>query len=130
MQRHIDLVGLLFLVAGALSALAAASVLLLGIGALGVLWTDGPRVSASVAAAAFLTVATLLAVWAAANAWVGRQLRRGHRPVARLVALALAILHLFVLPFGTALGIYSLWVLLHHDSRSRFEGPGSFGRPA
>lgn len=128
MQRHIELVGLLFLVAAALSALAAAAVLLLGIGALGVVWTDGPRMSASVAAASFLTVAVLLVAWAGANAWVGRELRRGHRSVARLLALALAILHLFVLPFGTALGVYSLWVLLHHDSRSRFEGPGSFGR--
>lgn len=130
MQRHIELAGLLFMLAGALSALAATSVFILGLGALGVVWSDGPRMSASVAAATFLIVAALLALWAGANAWVGRQLRHGHRPFARLVALALAVLHLFVLPFGTALGIYTLWVLLHHESRTRFEGPGPFGHPA
>ena len=64
----------------------------------------------------------VLLLWAAANFWVGRELRRGERPAARLVAFAVAIVHLFVLPFGTALGVYGLWVLLHPETRARFEG--------
>ena len=35
-----------------------------------------------------------------------------HRPWARTAAIILAILSLFHPPFGTALGIYTLWVLL------------------
>ena len=124
MQKHIDLVGLLYLLAGLLTALVAAAVFILGVGALTIVWwarSPASPVAASVTAATFMIVALLLGIWAIANAWVGRELRRGHRPSARLVALGLAILHLFVLPFGTALGVYSLWVLLHHDSRVRFE---------
>jgi hypothetical protein len=32
---------------------------------------------------------------------------------ARIVVLAVSVVYLFDLPFGTALGAYSLWVLLH-----------------
>ena len=38
----------------------------------------------------------------------------------RVAALSLAILNLFVLPFGTALGIYTYWVLLHNEARGAF----------
>ena len=31
-----------------------------------------------------------------------------------------AIPNLFVLPFGTALGIYAMWVLLHDEARKMF----------
>ena len=34
--------------------------------------------------------------------------------------LTLGVLNLFVLPFGTALGIYAFWVLLHNESRAVF----------
>jgi hypothetical protein len=33
----------------------------------------------------------------------------------------LAVVNLFVLPVGTALGIYTFWVLLHNDARALFE---------
>ena len=42
-------------------------------------------------------------------------LQRGRR------SLALATVNLLVLPFGTALGIYALWVLLTNEGRKLFE---------
>ena len=36
-------------------------------------------------------------------------------------ALVLAVVNLFVLPFGTALAIYTFWVLLHNEARALFE---------
>jgi hypothetical protein len=44
-------------------------------------------------------------------------------PNGRVVALALGVLNLFVLPFGTALGIYTYWVLLHNEARDVFGRP-------
>jgi hypothetical protein len=41
----------------------------------------------------------------------------------------LAVLNLFVLPFGTALAIYTFWVLLHDDARALFEAAGDADRP-
>jgi hypothetical protein len=121
-RKHVELVGLLYVVAAGLSALVGGAVFLLGLGALSIAWWEAPRVAASVTAVTFIAVAALLAIWAAINAWVGRELRRGERASARLAAFAVAILHLFVVPFGTALGVYSLWVLLHPETRAQFEG--------
>ena len=52
-------------------------------------------------------------------AWAGRALRRG-QAAGRSAVLWLSVPNLFVLPFGTALGVYALWVLLHNESRARF----------
>ena len=44
---------------------------------------------------------------------------RRSSPRAGTAVLWLGAFNLFVLPFGTALGIYAFWVLLHNDSRAR-----------
>jgi hypothetical protein len=48
-------------------------------------------------------------------------LLRRHEAFGRMLTLALALVDLLVLPFGTALGIYALWVLLTNDGRRLFE---------
>ena len=48
-------------------------------------------------------------------------LLRRRRPLGRVLSLALAVVNLLVLPFGTALGVYALWVLLTNDGRRLFE---------
>jgi hypothetical protein len=121
MDRHIDLLGLLHRVVAGLSALVAASLAVLGLGAASLAWGGGPGMAAWLTAAMFFAIAGILAVWGALNWWVGRELRRVRGPLARWSAIVLALAHLFVLPFGTALGVYGLWVLLHDDVRRRFE---------
>ncbi|MGE3842296.1 MAG: hypothetical protein AB7I50_11970 [Vicinamibacterales bacterium] len=122
MPSHLRLSGLLHQLAALVSALAAVAVFLLGLGALSIDWWHGPRVAATVTGTMFIVVAVLLAVWAGINAYLGRQLQSGSRPSIRLLGLVVAVIHLFVLPFGTALGVYGLWVLLHPEARGRFEG--------
>ena len=39
---------------------------------------------------------------------------------ARIVAVVLAFISLFNIPLGTALGIYTLWVLLPSDSEAEY----------
>ena len=67
----------------------------------------------------FVVFAMALALGGWANAWAGRALRQ-HRAPGRTGALILAVMNLFVLPFGTALAIYAFWVLLHNDARALF----------
>ena len=50
------------------------------------------------------------------NAWAGRRFAAASPPAASPRSV-LAVPNLFVLPFGTALGIYALWVLLHDETR-------------
>jgi predicted membrane metal-binding protein len=42
-------------------------------------------------------------------------------PWARLLTLVLAFVSLFYVPFGTALGVYTLWVLLPSKSEEEYE---------
>jgi hypothetical protein len=43
------------------------------------------------------------------------------RPWARIVAIVLGVLSLFHFPVGTALGIYTLWVLLSNDAELQYQ---------
>ena len=57
MQKHLDLVGLFFSLAALISALVAAAVFLLGLGALSLAW-EGSQVAASVTGATFIVSST------------------------------------------------------------------------
>ena len=124
MLSHLHLLWVLQLVWGAVGVLLGASTLMLAAGAAAIGWTrPGDEVAAGITAAAFLICAILLLAAGGANAWAGHALKR-RRPDGRLVTLILAVPNLFILPFGTALGIYAFWVLLHNETRARFEPPG------
>jgi hypothetical protein len=38
-----------------------------------------------------------------------------------MAALTLGSIDLVLLPYGTALGLYALWVLLHEDGKNLFQ---------
>jgi hypothetical protein len=82
--------------------------------------TPSAALAAKLGAGTFATVAGVLLAWSMLTAWAGWAIKR-RKPWARLVALALSVLHLFILPFGTALGAYALWVLVHNEARHEFE---------
>jgi heme/copper-type cytochrome/quinol oxidase subunit 3 len=118
---HLHLLWVLQLVWGAVGVLLGVSTLMLAVGAAAIGWTtDGDEVAAAITAIAFLICTVLLLAAGVANAWAGNALKR-RQPNGRLATLALAVPNLFVLPFGTALGIYAFWVLLHNDARATFE---------
>ena len=126
MRRHVDLLGLLHVIGGALSVVAAASLAVLALGALSIRWGatgENAALAAGVSAVAFAMVAATLGAWGGANVLAGRALRRSS-PQARHACLALAVLNLFLLPFGTALSVYTFWVLLHQESRRLFAAGG------
>lgn len=100
--------------------LLAASLLLLAVGAGVIARTSTDPLTAVFTALLFVFFAAALGAAGWANAWSGRAIR-AHRSPGRTAALVLAVLNLFVLPFGTALGIYAFWVLLHNESRGLFE---------
>ncbi len=45
------------------------------------------------------------------------------RPWARILVLIIAVLDLFMIPIGTIIGIYELWVLLNEDTAKLFRAP-------
>jgi hypothetical protein len=123
MRPHLHLLGILQLVWGAIGLLLGVSMLLLAIGAIAIGVTSADdRLAAGVTAGAFVIFAIALLAGGGGNVWAGRALRR-RQPYGRLAVLWLGALNLFVLPFGTALGIYAFWVLLHNETRAVFFAP-------
>lgn len=102
--------------------LVGLSMLLLAAGALAARLDPSGDVAlaAGVAAWLFTVIGVFALVWGGVHLWAGALLRR-HHPAGRTLGLALAVVNLLVLPFGTALGIYLLWVLLADDGRRLFE---------
>jgi hypothetical protein len=120
---HVDFVGVLFVVWGLLTTLVGVSTLALGVGAVALITQasrgSGGQVAAGLTAAVFTTLAIIAIVWGVAHVVVGLPLRQ-RRSWARHVALMLGSVDLVLLPYGTALGIYALWVLLHEQSKALF----------
>ena len=124
MKSHVDFLGTLFVVWGLLTVVVGVSTLALGIGAATLITSserNGSQVAAGVAAAVFVTLAFLAIIWGTAHVVVGVPLRR-HTPWARLIALLLGSVDLLLLPYGTALGVYALYVLLNEQGKRLFNG--------
>lgn len=124
MSTHVDLVGVLFVVWGVLTMLIGASTLALGVAAASLIGTagrgGGGQFAAGLTAAIFATLAFIALAWGIAHVTVGRLVRR-RRHWSRLAALMLSSVDLLLLPYGTALGVYALWVLLREDAKRLFE---------
>lgn len=123
MTAQVDFLGLLFIVWGLLTALVGVSTLALGVGAAALIASasrggDG-QIAAGLMAAVFTTLAIIALFWGAAHVVVGVPLRR-HKSWSRTAALLLGSADLLLLPYGTALGIYALWILLHEDGKRLF----------
>jgi hypothetical protein len=120
---HIDFLGALFIIWGALTALVGVATLALSVGAVALIASadraGGRQIAAGFTALVFTTLAVIAILWGAAHIIVGVPMRR-HKPWARLVGLMLGSVDLVLLPYGTALGVYALYVLLHEKSRALF----------
>ncbi len=124
MRKHVELLGVLYFVWGALAAIVGVSLLALAFGAAAIATSAGPdrRLAAGLTAATFAGLAAVALIWGVIHVWDAVAVRH-HRAVARAVGIAMAVLNLIVLPVGTALGIYALWVLTHEETRPLFDVP-------
>jgi len=118
LDRHLRTLGTLWIIAGALFLIPAAIMLALGGAARFVIHGEpfarffGPIVLSMLGAG--------FSILAAGGICVGWGLMQ-RQSWARIAAIILAILALFHPPIGTALGIYTLWVLLSDDAGGEYE---------
>lgn len=123
MNSQVDFLGALFLIWGALTILIGISTLALGVGAVALITSGshqgGGHLAASLTATAFITLAFMAMLWGLAHIAVGLPLRRRVH-WSRLAALMLGAVDLLLLPYGTALGSYALWILLREDAKKLF----------
>ena len=118
MKKHIDILAYLYLALGALGLLAALVVFVTLVG--GGQLADDPDAEAASSAVGTL-VGGFLALVSLPNLLAGYGLLK-RRSWARGLALVLGFLNLFNVPFGTALGIYTFWVLFKDEAAVHFTG--------
>lgn len=117
MQKHITLLGALFIAYHALG-LIVGFVLMSFLSAVGCL--TGDPVAMSILSSVGVFIGTFLIVVSIPGIIAGIFLLL-RRPWARIMTLIVGALNLIDIPLGTALGIYSFWVLLHDETIAVFE---------
>ena len=111
MRVHFDVLGWLHSLAGVLSVLTGGALCVIALGAV-----------VSVGAIADTTRGIVLAASGLLFMAIGQALRR-RLSAGRHAALLAAVPTLLVIPFGTALALYTFWTLINDDARR------AYGRP-
>jgi len=122
-DKHATILAILTTIWGALGMLVGVSMLLLAVAPVAMLNSpQGEAVgfAASFMAAVFAFTGLFALLWGGVHLWAATRLRR-REALGRSITLGLALVDLLILPFGTALGIYALWVLLTNEGRKLFE---------
>jgi hypothetical protein len=123
MDKHITVVGALKIGLGALGLLITAIVfvVIVGGGFLGAILSEEevPFVATAFVGAAIAFFAVLFSV----PGIIGGIGLLKHRPWARILVLILSIFDLVNVPVGTAIGVYSIWVLMQDETIEIFQ-PG------
>jgi hypothetical protein len=112
MKSQIELVGILHTVYSGVGILIAIAcfVLLSGIG-----WFSGDPTALGVLTVVGSVIAVFLTVVSVPGLIAGIGLLR-RRPWSRILAIVVSCLDLFNVPFGTALGVYTFYVLMNDEA--------------
>ncbi len=124
MKQHVSILGVLYIAFGVLGMVAAVAMLVLFGGAAGIVSMvseQEPEAAVAVPILGILAVVlfSIIAVLSIPGLVVGIGLVK-FKSWARIGGLILSALNLLNFPFGTALGIYGLWVLLNKETEAIF----------
>jgi hypothetical protein len=126
MREHVRILGYLNIVMGALGLLAAIVIALVFGGAAGIVGIAAPddldaqRIAIPIIGIVGTALFALVTLLSLPGIIAGAGLLQ-FRSWARILTIVLSALNLLNVPFGTALGIYGLWVLLQQESERLFE---------
>ncbi len=125
MQQHVRILGILNIVYGGIGVLIGLFVFLLLGGLAPVIHAIEPSADLENAGPVLGLVGAfvfgLLLVLSAPAIVAGFGLL-SYQPWARILTIVISALHLLSVPFGTALGIYGLWVMLSAETEPLFRG--------
>lgn len=123
MRTHVTVVGILHIVYSLVLYVFAGFLVVMvsgGVGALLAFVEDVPLIGALTASGFGVLVGSFLILLGLPGLLGGIGIMK-FQPWGRIVILIISVLDLLSCPFGTALGIYSLWVLLQEESAALFE---------
>ena len=116
MRQHVPILGWCFIAYHAIVALVGIVVGLIVSGA-GVI--SGEREAMFITGTVGVAIAAFLLILSLPGIIAGIGLLK-YRQWARILAIIIGVLHLLSFPFGTALGVYALYVLLNPEAPSIF----------
>jgi hypothetical protein len=128
MGDHVKILGVLNIVWSAIGILAGVIVLLVfgGLaGAMGITGASGNDSSALMVAPIMVLIGlgiVILVSVLSLPAFIGGIGLMKYKPWSRTLMIVVSMFHLLSFPFGTALGVYGLWVLFHEETKRLFEG--------
>ncbi|HET6181886.1 MAG TPA: zinc ribbon domain-containing protein [Candidatus Sulfotelmatobacter sp.] len=117
LERHLHTLGILWMAIGALFLVPAAGLLVFG-GSAHFVLHDREPLAGLFPLLVYIGGGSLLLL-GAGGVCVGLGLQE-RQPWARVAAIVLGVLALFHPPFGTALGVYTLWVLLADEQGEEY----------
>ncbi len=118
MDSHVKIVGIVNIVFGILGLIAAA-VVLVAVAAGGLI--SGDPTAITVTSIVAVSVSSIIAIFAVPEIIAGIGLLK-LKNWGRILGMIVAVLNLLCIPFGTAFGIYALWVLLNAETEKMFTG--------
>lgn len=120
MRKHITAVGAIHIGFGVLGLISALIVLLVLVGTgLLVLAIEGDELPLTIMAGVAVFVTLILGIFSLPEIIGGIGVLK-HKNWARYLILIIAVFNLFNIPVGTAVGIYSIWVLMQDETESLF----------
>lgn len=122
-EKHLHLLGILWLAISAFNSVAGLILIVLAntlFPHLHEMQGVPPDVPTGFLSSLFSTIGVIILAKAAFGFFAGWGLMQ-RESWARIVVLVLAFISLFNLPFGTAIGVYTLWVLLPSESQQEFD---------
>ena len=123
METHVKVLAILYIAFSALFLLAAMVLMLVLGGASAIVGTTAPPEDAAIALPILGITGAALSMFLVALSLPGLIVGIGilkRANWARILGIVLSALHLINIPFGTILGAYGLWVLLHTDTERLF----------
>jgi hypothetical protein len=127
MDTHVKVLGALEIALGIMGLFGAAVLLVVfGVGAtmVGASGEPNATVALPIIGLTGMALVTFLVLMSLPGVIIGIGLIR-LRPWARIAAIVLSILSLTMVPFGTIVGIYGLWVLFNSDTERLFASPSA-----
>ena len=125
MEKHVTALGVLYIVVNVMGLFAAFIVFWIIVGG-GLISGDECAMTITAVVGSFIAGIMLFTSLPGIIGGIGLL---NMKPWARILVLVLGFINLPGIPFGTALGIYTIWVLFKDETALLFEGKKSANQP-